>query len=97
MHLQTNRKYPRGNSVLCHSHLRTLCGLPPCVIKGWEGEIPCPILFMPDDIQFNFRIPPVPEGEALTFEEIEKRLKGHLEEKGGECPQTLYTPTYPRS
>ena len=52
---------------------------------------------MPDDIQFNFRIPPVPEGEALTFEEIEKRLKGHLEEKGGECPQTLYTPTYPRS
>ncbi|MFP6857094.1 MAG: hypothetical protein VCA73_07480 [Roseibacillus sp.] len=51
---------------------------------------------MPDDIQFNFSIPPVPEGEALTFEEIEKRLKGHLEEKGGRMSANPLHPHLPR-
>ena len=45
---------------------------------------------MSDDPQFHFSIQPLPQGEAVTFEEVEQRLLKQLEERGGECRGTLW-------
>ena len=44
---------------------------------------------MDQDLEFRFSIQPVPQGEALTFEEIEARYLKELQEKDGKCVQTL--------
>ena len=38
---------------------------------------------------FRFTIPPIPEGEALTFAEMEERFLKQLKAKDGKCEQSL--------
>ena len=44
---------------------------------------------MNKDSEFRYTVPPRPEGEALTFEEVEQRFLKQLEAKGGNCTQAL--------
>jgi tetratricopeptide (TPR) repeat protein len=44
---------------------------------------------MDQNLDFHFSIPKIPEGEALTFDEIEERCLKQLQEKEGKCIQSL--------
>jgi tetratricopeptide (TPR) repeat protein len=44
---------------------------------------------MNKDSKFRYNVQPRPEGEALTFEELEQRFLTQLEAKGGNCTQSL--------
>lgn len=46
---------------------------------------------MNQDFEFRFSVRPVPEGEALTSDEIEERCLKQLEENQGKCVQALTT------
>ncbi|MFT5290610.1 MAG: tetratricopeptide (TPR) repeat protein [Planctomycetota bacterium] len=46
---------------------------------------------MSEDIQFQFRVQDLPEGEALTESEVERRLRDALTASGGECVDTLWS------
>lgn len=41
------------------------------------------------DLPFRYSVPQIPEGEALTFEEIEARFLKQLQENDGKCVQSL--------
>lgn len=41
------------------------------------------------NVDFRFSIRPIPQGEALTFAELEARFLKELEAKGGKCVQSL--------
>lgn len=44
---------------------------------------------MNQDSEFRYTVPPRPEGEALTFEEVEHRFLKQLDERKGKCIQAL--------
>ena len=44
---------------------------------------------MEKELEFRFSIRPIPQGEALTFEEMEDRFLKQLQAKGGKCVQSL--------
>jgi tetratricopeptide (TPR) repeat protein len=44
---------------------------------------------MNKDSEFRYTVPPRPEGEALTFEEVEQRFLRQLDAKEGKCIQSL--------
>jgi tetratricopeptide (TPR) repeat protein len=44
---------------------------------------------MSKDLIFRYHVQPRPEGEALTFEEIEQRFLKQFQEKDGKCVQSL--------
>jgi len=44
---------------------------------------------MDQNLDFHFSVPKIPEGEALTFDEIEERCLKRLQEKKGKCVQSL--------
>lgn len=44
---------------------------------------------MNQDSEFRYTVPPRPEGEALTFEEVEQLFLKQLEAMGGNCTQAL--------
>lgn len=44
---------------------------------------------MSNDLAFRFSVPRIPEGEAITFDEIESRSLKQLQEKDGKCVQSL--------
>jgi tetratricopeptide (TPR) repeat protein len=44
---------------------------------------------MNKDSEFRYTVPPRPEGEALTFEEVEQRFLRQLDAKEGNCAQAL--------
>jgi tetratricopeptide (TPR) repeat protein len=44
-----------------------------------------------EEIQFRFSVQGLPEGEALTGTEIEKRLRDALAASGGKCVDTLWS------
>lgn len=46
---------------------------------------------MADELQFRFSIKGLPDGEALTGTEIEQKLLESLDEKHGNCPDTLWS------
>jgi tetratricopeptide (TPR) repeat protein len=41
------------------------------------------------NLDFHFSVPKIPEGEALTFDEIEERCLEQLQKKEGKCVQSL--------
>jgi tetratricopeptide (TPR) repeat protein len=45
---------------------------------------------MNQNLEFRFSVRPIPEGEALTFDEIEERCLKQLKEKEGKCIQSLF-------
>lgn len=44
---------------------------------------------MNKNFEFRFTVPPIPEGEALTFAEMEEHFLKQLEAKDGKCEQSL--------
>ena len=44
---------------------------------------------MDQNLDFHFSVPKIPQGEALTFDEIEERCLNQLQEKEGKCLQSL--------
>jgi tetratricopeptide (TPR) repeat protein len=44
---------------------------------------------MDQNLDFRFSVPNIPQGEALTFDEIEERCLKQLQEKEGKCIQSL--------
>jgi tetratricopeptide (TPR) repeat protein len=44
---------------------------------------------MDQNLDFHFSVPKIPQGEALTFDEIEERCLKQLQEKEGKCVQSL--------
>jgi tetratricopeptide (TPR) repeat protein len=44
-----------------------------------------------EEIQFQFRVQDLPEGEALTDTEVEQRLRDDLAASGGKCVDTLWS------
>lgn len=44
---------------------------------------------MNKDSEFRYTVQPRPEGEALTFEELEQRFLRQLEANGGNCTQSI--------
>jgi tetratricopeptide (TPR) repeat protein len=44
---------------------------------------------MDQNLDFRFSVRPIPEGEALTFAEIEERCLKQLQEKEGKCVESL--------
>ena len=46
---------------------------------------------MNEDLGFRFSIRPIPEGEALTYEEIEESCLKQLQDKEGKCVQSLFS------
>jgi tetratricopeptide (TPR) repeat protein len=46
---------------------------------------------MSEEIQFQFRVQDLPEGEALTETEVEQRLRDALTASGGKCVDTLWS------
>ena len=49
---------------------------------------------MSEDFEFFVSVPDLPEGQALTFEEMEKLLLGELKKSGGTSEQTLFNLAY---
>jgi len=56
-----------------------------------QAKLKSPTTFnlMNKDSEFRYTVPPRPEGEALTFEEVEQRFLKQLDEKEGKCIQSL--------
>jgi tetratricopeptide (TPR) repeat protein len=48
-------------------------------------------LLVSEEIQFQFRVQDLPEGEALTEIEVEQRLRDALTASGGKCVDTLWS------
>jgi hypothetical protein len=46
---------------------------------------------MNEEIQFQFRVQNLPEGEAVTETEVEQRLRDDLVASGGKCVDTLWS------
>jgi tetratricopeptide (TPR) repeat protein len=44
---------------------------------------------MDQNLDFHFSVPKIPEGEAVTFDEVEERCLKRLREKEGKCVQSL--------
>jgi len=44
---------------------------------------------MDQNLDFRFSVPDIPQGEAVTFDEIEERCWKQLQEKEGKCVQSL--------
>jgi tetratricopeptide (TPR) repeat protein len=44
---------------------------------------------MDQNLDFHFSVPKIPQGEALTFDEIEERCLKQLQAKEGKCVQSL--------
>ncbi|HZS17280.1 MAG TPA: tetratricopeptide repeat protein [Candidatus Udaeobacter sp.] len=44
---------------------------------------------MDSNLDFRFSVPDIPQGEALTFDEVEERCLKQLQEKDGKCVQSL--------
>jgi len=44
---------------------------------------------MDKNLDFHFSVPNIPQGEALTFDEIEERCLKQLQDKDGKCVQSL--------
>jgi tetratricopeptide (TPR) repeat protein len=44
---------------------------------------------MDQNLDFHFSVPKIPEGEAVTFDEVEERCLKRLQEKEGKCVQSL--------
>jgi tetratricopeptide (TPR) repeat protein len=55
----------------------------------WGGTLPSTNTTMSKDLAFRYSVPRRPEGEALTFDEIKARFLKQLQEKDGNCVQSL--------